>query len=301
MKDIIIRGLLADKQVRLMAISGKELVEEARQTHGLSRVCTAALGRALQMTAMMGAQLKSEDEAVTTLIKGGGMAGNIVCTAHMGGIVKGYIENPTLELPPSPNGKLDVALAVGWFGELTVVRDLSMKEPYVGSVPMVSGEIAEDFAQYYSVSEQQGALVYLGVMVDAESGETLSAGGMLLQPMPGCSEEVLDTLTFRAKRIEQLSKMLQSQSLRDALMELFADIGLEIIGNDSPAFRCDCSRERLERVLLSLGETELLDMIEQDHGAQLTCHFCNKVYSFNEVELQALLQEGLQGKSESAQ
>ena len=168
MEDIIIRGLLADSTVKIMAISGKTLVEQARETHGLSRVCTAALGRTLMMTSMMGAQLKNADERVTAMLKGGGEAGNIVCTADWTGRVKGYVENPDLELPPAPNGKLDVALAVGWFGDLTVIRDMGLKEPYVGTCPIQSGEIAEDFARYFTVSEQQPSLVYLGVRVDAE-------------------------------------------------------------------------------------------------------------------------------------
>jgi molecular chaperone Hsp33 len=297
--DKIIRGVLFDRQARFTAISGTKLAETARGLHGLSRVCTAALGRALMMTSMMGISLKGEDERVTTIIKGGGMAGNIVCTVDRTGRVKGYIEDPRLELPPSPDGKLDVALAVGWFGELTVVRDMSLKEPYVGRSPMISGEIAEDFAHYFTVSEQQPSLVYLGVRVDIETGKVLAASGILLQTMPGCPDETIDLLTAKAEDIKKLTQRIEGgETLRDALYSIFVDCGMEILQSCPPEFRCDCSRERLERVLLSLGREELADMIEKDHGAQLTCHFCNTVYNFDESDLRRLLAEGIKGKND---
>lgn len=240
----------------------------------------------------MGAQLKNADERVTAMLKGGGEAGNIVCTADWTGRVKGYVENPDLELPPAPNGKLDVALAVGWFGDLTVIRDMGLKEPYVGTCPIQSGEIAEDFARYFTVSEQQPSLVYLGVRVDAESGAVRAASGLLAQPLPGCPDEVIDALTEKAKEIETLTSTLErGTSLKDALMKLFGGMGFAITANQHPEFRCDCSRERLERVLISLGEAELSDMIAQEHGAELTCHFCNKKYQFNEDDLRRLLAE----------
>ncbi len=292
MEDLIIRGLLADETVKIMAITGGALVEKARETHGLSRVCTAALGRTLMMTSMMGAQLKNEEERVTAMLKGGGEAGNIVCTADWTGRVKGYVENPGVELPPAPNGKLDVALAVGWFGDLTVVRDMGLKEPYVGTCPITSGEIAEDFARYFATSEQQPSLVYLGVHVDAQSGAVRAAGGLLVQPLPDCPNAVIDALTEKAKEIETLTSMLErGTSLQDALMQLFDGMGLEITACQHPEFRCDCSRERLERVLISLGEEELSDMIAQEHGAELTCHFCNQKYRFDENDLRRLLAE----------
>ena len=222
MSDKILRGVMFDKSVRFTAISAKEMVEAARKTHNLSRVCTAALGRALIMTSMMGTDLKNDDEKVTTVIKGGGEAGNIVCTAYRSGRVKGYIENPSVELPPAPNGKLDVALAVGWFGELTVIRDLSMKEPYVGRSEMISGEIAEDFANYFTRSEQTPSLVYLGVRVDIETLKVLSAGGMLIQAMPNCPEEAIATLEAKADDIAKLALRLEKgEELRDILINMF--------------------------------------------------------------------------------
>lgn len=296
--DKMLRGVLLERQARFTAISGRDLTETARVLHGASRVCTAALGRALMMTSMMGTALKNPAERVTTILKGGGMAGNIVCTADRTGRVKGYIEDPKLELPPAPDGKLDVALAVGWFGELTVVRDLSMKEPYVGRSPIVSGEIAEDFAHYFTVSEQQPSLVYLGVRVDIETGRVLSAGGLLIQAMPGCSEEALDLLTAKEEAISALSRRLEGgETLEEALASLFADCDMEILQGYSPVFRCDCSRERLERVLLTLGEEELADMLEKEHGAELTCHFCNTVYNYDESDLTRLLDGAVRDKN----
>lgn len=290
-KNTLLRGLLYDGAVNLTAISGKELVKTAQKIHGLSRVCTAALGRTLLMTSMMGAQLKGENHKVTAMVRGGGPAGNIICTGRMGGLVKGYIENPKLELPLAPNGKLDVTMAVGWFGDLTVIRDLGLKEPYVGTCELFSGEIAEDFARYFTQSEQQPCLVYLGVRMDAVSGDVRSAGGLMISPLPNCPDDIIDMLQERASAISSLSEMLEEHTLEEALSILLEGMDLVITDREEPAFVCDCSRERLEQVLISLGKAELTDMMEKDHMAELTCQFCNKTYRFEEAELAALLRE----------
>ncbi|HWS30247.1 MAG TPA: Hsp33 family molecular chaperone HslO [Clostridia bacterium] len=290
--DVIIKGLLLDKTMRFTAISGKDLVEEARNVHNTSRVCAAALGRTLMATAMMGTELKNKQDRLTAIVKGGGPAGNIVCTARPNGFVKGYIENPELELPLAPNGKLDVSTAVGWFGDLTVVRDLSMKEPYMGRSELVSGEIAEDFAQYFTVSEQTPSLVYLGVRLNGEFGTVLSAGGLIIQPLPGCPEENIELAMVRADSIQNLSVLLEKgRTLEEGLQEVLAGLTIEVTETVMPRFLCDCSRERLERVLISLGKEELTDLIETDGKATLTCHFCNTAYGFNEAELRTLLAE----------
>lgn len=290
-KNTLIRGLLYDGAVNLTAISAKDLVVDAQKIHGLSRVCTAALGRTLLMTSMMGVQLKSETDKVTAMVRGGGPAGNIICTGRAGGIVKGYIENPALELPLAPNGKLDVSMAVGWFGDLTVIRDLGLKEPYVGTCELFSGEIAEDFARYFTQSEQQPCLVYLGVRMDATSGDVRSAGGLMISPLPNCPDEILDVLQERASSISSLSEMLETKSLEEALNELLDGMDFHVTDRAEPAFRCDCSRERLEQVLISLGREEIKDMMEQDHQAEITCQFCNKTYLFNENDLAEILRE----------
>ncbi|MEG1559883.1 MAG: Hsp33 family molecular chaperone HslO [Clostridia bacterium] len=289
--DKIIRGLLLDNAIYLTAIDGIELVKTAKEIHSLSRVCTAALGRALMQTVMMGTALKGENDRITTILAGGGMAGNIVCTAESGGIVKGYIENPSIELPLAPNGKLDVALAVGWFGDLTVVLDQGMKEPYIGRVKIESGEIAEDFARYFSISEQQPSIVYLGVRMKPESGEVISAGGLIAKPLPNCSPENEAKLSESIPMIQKLSQMLETLELDEALNLIFPDMDYKNIDECVPKFICDCGRERMERVLISMGRNELLSMIEEDGGAEIKCHFCNKTYNFTADELKKLLEE----------
>lgn len=288
----MIGGLLLNKTVNVMAISGRCLVEEARRIHGLSRVCTAALGRLLLAVSMMSARLKAETESVTVTFAGGGPAGNLTAVGHTGGIVKGCITNPDIELPPNALGKLDVSGAVGTDGEMRVIRDLSLKEPYVGRCALVSGEIANDFANYFLVSEQQPSLVYLGVRVDTATGAVRSAAGLMLTPLPNCPEEDLIRLEELAGEISKLSLHIdEGDSLRGALDKLFGGMDFEISDEMTPAYRCDCSRERLESVIISLGETELTDIIEKEGCAELVCSFCNKHYNFNEEELRALLAE----------
>jgi len=243
-EDILLNALLLQGEIRVMAVSGKELVKEAQRVHALSRVCTAALGRQLMATAMMASQLKHEDESLTTILRGDGPVGNLVCTGRYGAKVKGYVANPGVELPPTPAGKLDVGGAVGREGKLTVVRDLYLREPYVGETSLVSGEIAEDFAQYFAVSEQQPGIVYLGVRVRPETGEVLSAGGLIAQPLPGCPDEALSALQDAAPAIAGLARMLEEKPLAEALAELFKDMELEITGELGPLWECDCSRER---------------------------------------------------------
>ncbi len=290
--DKIVRGLMANDTVKLIAVTGRDICEMARELHGLSRVCTAALGRTLLVTDMMGAQMKGADDRLTAIVKGGGPAGNIVCTADNAGHVKGYIENPALELPLNEKGKLDVSMAVGWFGELTVVRDLGLKEPYVGKSSMVSGEIAEDFARYFTLSEQQPSMVYLGVRVDPHDGRVRAAGGLIVQPMPFCPDDVIDALQEKADMVSMLAGMLDERMpLEEALRKIFDGIDIAFIETMETEFRCDCTRERLERVLISLGRDELEDMIDKEHGAELTCHFCNKKYSFDEAQLRGLIDE----------
>ena len=183
-------------------------------------------------------------------------------------------------------------MAVGWFGELTVVRDLGLKEPYVGKSNMVSGEIAEDFAQYFTVSEQQPSMVYLGVRVDPHDGRVRAGGGLIVQPMPFCPDDVIDKIQDRVPMVKMLAGMLDDGiELEASLKKIFDGIDMTFTETMETGFRCDCTRERLERVLISLGRDELSDMIEKEHGAELTCHFCNKKYSFSEAELKGLLEE----------
>lgn len=258
----------------------------------MSRVATAALGRQLMMTAMMASTLKNETDKVTTIISGDGMSGNMVCTGRYGASVKGYTPDPTAELAPKDNGKLDVGGYVGHSGTLTVIRDLSLKEPYVGSCALVSGEIAEDFAQYYMVSEQQPTAVYLGVHVRAEDGCVLSGGGVIISALPNCPDEDIDSVTDRIWLVSELAyRLADGEELEAVIDDVFQGLDLKILGSQPTAFECDCSEKRLERALISIGEKDLTELIEQDGQAELTCQFCNKVYHFSKDDLIRLRQE----------
>jgi molecular chaperone Hsp33 len=185
-------------------------------------------------------------------------------------------------------------MAVGWFGEMVVIKDLGLKEPYVGRCEMISGEIAEDFANYYVTSEQQPSIVYLGVRMNAQSKEVLSAAGILIQPMPECPGSVIDLLQEKSSRIGMLSEWLEKgKGLEDTLLELLPNFDIRVTDSLSTLFCCDCSRERIERVLISMGEEELKDMMAKEHGAELKCDFCNSVYNFTEEELANLLEKSL--------
>lgn len=295
--DKIIRGLLLDRTVNVIAISAKNMVEKARQTHGLSRVCTAALGRVMLATSMMSAKLKSKDDIITVTVSGNGPAGNITVVGYEGGIVKGYVSNPNVELPLNQLGKLDVGGAVGHSGELRVIRDFSLKEPYVGSCHLVNGEIAEDFARYFAVSEQQPSLVYLGVRVEPTSGEVRSAAGLIIAPLPNCPESELDRLEALGEEISNLSKLLDGgESLDDAVENLFKDFDFEKTEQMIPDFRCDCSSDKLKAILVSLGCDELKSIIDEDGHAEIVCRFCNTKYQFGKDTLIELLEYAQNGK-----
>lgn len=289
-KDRLIQCVAADGMVRVAFIDGTNLVREARTLLKLSRVATAALGRQLMMTAIMSADLKGERDLVSTILKGDGPAGSMICTGNSRLEVKGSVANPQVELPVNELGKLDVGGFVGHSGKLSVVSDLGLKEPYVGLSNLVSGEVAIDFANYYAASLQRPALVYLGVRVQSETGDVRAAAGVFAEPLPGCPDEVIDRLQAKSAEIAQFSERLDAGETPEELLEsAFGEFGLVFAGEREPLYRCDCSRERIERALISTGYAELSDMIEEDHGAEVTCRFCDKIYSFTEEELRALL------------
>ncbi len=291
-QDQIIHGMLVDRALRFAAIDGTQLVRDAQQTHGLSRVATAALGRQLLMTSMVVSLCKNASDTVTTVLAGNGPSGNLVCVGRNGGLVKGYATNPDVELPLRSDGKLDVRGYIGASGKLTMIRDLGLKEPYVGMCNLISGEIAEDFAQYFTVSEQQPSIVYLGVHENAPDAFVTGAGGLLIQTMPNCSDEAVDRVMRIADRIPSIgTRIAEGEPLEAILRDLFTDLDAEYTNRLTPAFSCDCSRERLERALISIGKTELRDLIDQDGKAELTCQFCGKTYHFDRQALEALLAE----------
>lgn len=284
--------MLENQSIRFAAIDGTQLVRDAQKTHTLSRVATAALGRQLLMTSMIASMQKNRTDTVTTVLAGNGPSGNLVCVGRDGGLVKGYATEPETELPLRADGKLDVRGYVGTSGKLTVIRDLGLKEPYIGTCNLISGEIAEDFAQYFTASEQQPSIVYLGVHENAADGFVTGAGGLLIQTMPNCPDEAIEHVMTVAQRIPALGgRLADDEKLQSILEDLFETLDAEYTSTFTPAFSCDCTRDRLERALLSIGAKELTGIIEEDGEAELTCQFCRKRYHFDRNELEMLLKE----------
>ncbi len=284
-RDGLLNISLLEGQARAMLIESTQLVERARQIHALSRIATAALGRTLSATVMMASVLKGERESLSVTIKGGGPIGSIVAVGHPDGSVKGYCDDPGIDLPRTGK-KLPVGAAVGTAGKLTVVKDLGLREPYVGQVNLVSGEIAEDFAMYFTASEQVNSLVSLGVLV---GDQVESAGGLIIQMMPGASEAAIQSVEMSANMFFDISGTMKDLHLHGAMRDLLGHLQPEVLSEITPAFRCNCSRNRIEKVLVTLGQEELESMIEEQHGAQVDCHFCNKRYEFSESDLKTLL------------
>lgn len=292
-KSRLLRLTLMGGQARVFLCDTTEMAQGARDMHHASNTCSAAMGRMIAATAIMGAGLKSEGDRVTATINGGGPAGPLCAVAGPDGAVKVTIENPELELQLKPNGKLDVGGALGKDGQLTIMRSFGYGEPYVGRVNLVSGEIAEDFAMYYLESEQTPSLCALGTLVGEE---ILSAGGILIQAMPGCSEELLDALELRSELFSAISQLLMDMTLEEIVSGCFRGLEPEILEEIPLTLRCDCSHEYIERVLLSMGEAEIRDLIRTQNGCEVTCHFCRSHYAFTGEELEQLI---IQGKSDS--
>lgn len=288
--DEIVRVLIEDAPVKAMAISGKNLVERARAIHDTWPVATAALGRALLAASLLGNQLKDEAGSVTLRINGGGPLGSIIAVSDCGGNVRGYVQNGAVDLPRKSHAKLDVGAAMGAGGELTIIRDMGLKEPYVGSVPLVSGEIAEDLAAYYAQSEQVPTACALGVLV-APDQTVSAAGGYLIQLLPGADESVIEKIEAGVQRVGPVSAPLsQGISAEELLLRVLGDFSVKVLEHDPVEYRCGCSRERVSRALLSMGRAELEAMIEEQGGAQLTCQFCDAIYEFSREDLKKLLE-----------
>ena len=278
---------LLNGQARAILIESTALVQRAMDIHSLSRIATAALGRTLTAAAMMGSMLKNDGESVSVQIKGGGPIGTVLAVAHGDLTVKGYVDNPGIDLPRTGK-KLPVGAAVGHDGRMTVVKNLGLREPYVGQVRLVSGEIAEDFAMYFTASEQTPSLVSLGVLVDDTHVE--AAGGLIIQMMPGASEAAIASIENSAGMFADISGTMKEYHLEGAVDQLLMHLQPQILEKRTPRYRCDCSRERIERMLVTLGSQELQSMIDEQHGAQVDCHFCLKRYKFSEDDLKMLLE-----------
>ena len=296
MSDQLIRAISRDGYVKAAAASTRELTERARQIHKTLPVATAALGRALAAASMMGNALKEDGESVTLQIKGGGPLGTVLAVSDNAGNVRGTVDEPAVDLPLRPDGKLDVGTAVGHEGTLTVIRDLNMKEPYVGSVGLLGGEIAEDLAAYFAESEQIPTACGLGVLVDRDQS-VLAAGGYLIQLLPGAGEDVIAKVEGSILAAGPVTALLREDPDPETMLrKALSDFDLEILEKSPIGYRCTCSRERMERALISLGAEELQTMIDEQGHADLTCRFCDNVQHFSREDLEAMV-EGIRKKS----
>lgn len=291
MSDILLRGNSMDGAVRVFVAITTDLVNRAHEIHHTYPVATAALGRTLTAAAIMGAGMKNETDTTTIQFKGDGPLGSIVAVTDSHSHVRGYVVNPFVDLPLNKKGKLDVGDGVGK-GYLNVIRDLGLKEPYAGQVPIVTGEIAEDLTFYFARSEQIPTAIALGVLVDTDSS-VKAAGGFMIQLMPEASEDIAIKLEEKMKTIEPVTQMIDSgMSAEDIFFHITEDFDM-IMENKPiiPMYECKCSKERMERALISIGKKELEDLIEEQGEAELTCQFCDKKYTFSKEELEELLKK----------
>ncbi len=287
--DKIVRMIAKDAPVKAMAISATELVERARAIHHTLPVATAALGRTLMAASLIGNTLKEERGSVTVRVSGGGPLGNILAVADSTGNVRGYVQNGQVELPSKSPGKLDVGRAVGTDGAITVMKDLGLKEPYVGSTPLVSGEIAEDITAYFAESEQIPTACALGVLVERDLSVAV-AGGYLIQLLPGADEEVIQAIEQGIKALGPVTPVLAQGLSPQALLEkVLGTFEMELLEETPVEYRCYCSRERMKTALISMGREELTAVIQEQNGAELTCQFCDTVHHFENEEIAALL------------
>lgn len=289
MSDEIVRAITSDGLIQAAAITGRALVERARTIHTLLPVATAALGRTLMAASLMGDALKSPNSSLTLQIKGGGPLGTILAVSDSTGNVRGYVQNPHVGLMEKQSGKLDVGAAVGGNGTLTVIKDLGLKEPYVGSIGLFSGEIADDIAMYFVESEQIPTAYALGVLVDTDQS-VAAAGGYLIQLLPGADESLIEKIETGVHRVGSVSHALaDGLDAQGLLHAVLSDFDLEVLDSHPVEYRCYCSRERTERALISLGRKELTDIINKQDHADLSCQFCDKIYHFTSDELKHIL------------
>lgn len=288
MKDYLIRGIVEARNCRVFACTTKNLLEEARKKHDLWPTASAALGRLMSATLMLGAMNKNHEKMTVTL-QGGGPIGTLMACTNSDGKIKGFVANPHVHYTYEDTGKLGVGIAVGNQGTLQVIKDMGLKEPFVGTVPLQTGEIGEDFAYYFMVSEQVPSVVSLGVLVDTNN-EILSSGGFIIQLLPEASDEDISYIEEKMRQFPAISSLLhEGKSPQDILRMIFEDV--EILETQDLSFECDCSKEKMRNALMTIGKQEIQDMIEEDHGCEMTCHFCNEKYHFSEDELKDILKD----------
>ena len=288
MSDILLRAIARDAGIQISAAVTTGLVERARQIHNTTPVATAALGRTLTATAIMGSQLKVDDGSVTVQVKGNGPLGAIVCVGDADGFVRGYLQNPSADLPLRPDGKLAVGAGVGR-GYLMVIKDIGLKDPVTGTVALVKGEIAEDLTRYFAESEQVPSACALGVLVDTDC-TVKCAGGWLVQLMPGVKDTDIDRLEANLAKLEPMTTMLDKGMTLEQIVQAVLDgFAVDFLQTDEIGYRCACSREKVERALISMGRDELSKMAQEQETSEVTCQFCDKIYTFTRAELEQLL------------
>lgn len=286
------RAINKKETIRFFIINSTEIIEEMRKTHNTSTTATAALGRLTTMAAIMGSDIKNEKEKIILKIKGDGPSGMLISEINSKGNIKSYIQNPQIDIPSiAENSKLDVGSFVGKNGALAVIRDFGFGEPYTGQTSLVSGEIAEDFANYFYQSDQLPTVVTLGVLVDTDYS-VKSAGGIFIQALPGYTDEDIDMLEKCINNLPSVSSLFnQYKSPEEILNIFFKEMEVEVLEIEDRNYKCDCNRDRIENALLSIGEGELNKIIEEDHHIELTCSYCNKKYDFSEEEIKDLLEK----------
>lgn len=289
MENRLIDCLAYEGKVSIKCISSSNMVEEARRVHDLSPVASAALGRLLTITSIMGYETKTDKGSITNQIKGNGPLGMLTAVAESNGNVKGYVANPQVDIPLNKeNGKLDVGTAVGKEGMLYIIKDLGMGKPYSGMTPIVSGEIAEDFTNYFATSEQTPSVIALGVLVDKNG--IRAAGGYKLSLMPDATEEIIEKIEESLKNIEPISKMLdENKTLEEIAKTVTGDENIEVLEEIHPEYKCNCSKEKCEKGLIAIGKDELETIIKEEEKIEIVCNFCNKKYEFSREDLKKLI------------
>lgn len=284
----LIRCITSNGQVMATAVDTTDIVNKAEQIHTTSAVVTAALGRLLTAASMMGNMLKGKDNSLTLRVQGGGPVGALIAVSDFNGDVRGYVTNPVVELPLNDKGKLDVGSAVGKEGNLYVIKDLGLKEPYNGMVPLISGEIAEDITAYYALSEQTPTVCALGVLVNPDLSVKV-AGGYIIQLLPAAENATIDKLEDGIRDIESVTKMLSSgMTPEDIIRRALKNFEVEVLYEQNIEYKCNCSKQRVEKALISIGKAELESMAAEMDEANINCHFCDKVYKFSKAEIEAL-------------
>ena len=290
MGDYIVRAMAANQQIRAFAITSRELVEKARESHNTSPVATAALGRLLSAGAMMGVMMKGEKDVLTLQMKGSGPLGGNTVTADSKGNVKGYVDNPNAMLPPNAQGKLDVGGAIG-IGILNVIKDMGLKEPYNGTVELKTGEIGDDLTYYFATSEQVPSAVGLGVLMNKDN-TVKQAGGFIIQLMPFAQDSVISKLEENLAGITSVTKLFEDGNTPEQILEILLDgFDIEITDKAPVEFYCNCTKDRVEKALISIGKKDLQELIDEGKEVEMNCHFCNTNYVFEVEELKEILKK----------